>query len=284
MSVSGTNATILANLSVQTHSQVLSINDAGDCVGYEGSSAILWRGGTRTLLTNGARAVAINNRGQAVIAASSGNGPFIWTNGKTVRVQDLLEDSSGWNVFDADFERLNDNGWFIGGALDTNKNPHSVLIRLSPSFKMQPTNTTTIRGTSSTFSAVVSGAPLVAYQWIKQGTNLTDSGGVSGSLTSTLTINVTSAADAGYYSVIVTNAFGSVTSSIVRLLVALPPIVEAESGGIPSFLWGSAGAVLEQASDPLGPWTNVANASSPFPIPLPGPTTLSKSFFRLRAQ
>ena len=49
------------------------------------------------------------------------------------------------------------------------------------------------------------------------GTNLTDAGNISGSATSTLTIQNTTVSNAGSYSVLITNSFGSVTSTVAAL-------------------------------------------------------------------
>jgi hypothetical protein len=285
MSVSGTNAMILADLTNQAPSQVLAINDSGDCVGYEGSDAILWRAGNRISLISGAKAVAINNQGQIILAGhinlitGQPDGPLIWSKGAIFRLQELIGTNSDWQVFDTDHEKLNDNGWFIGGAHDTNSNLHSILIVLGPAVTAPPANTTAIRGSPITMSVSAFGLPEIHYQWMRFGTNLADSDRVTGSLTSTLTISPVTVADAGTYAVVVTNAYGSITSSIASLTVALPPIVIERSGDILNLSWASFDAVLQQAGDPRGPWMTVTNAVSPFAVN----TSDEKRFFRLRA-
>jgi uncharacterized repeat protein (TIGR03803 family) len=66
------------------------------------------------------------------------------------------------------------------------------------------------------FNVTATAGPLT-YQWNLNATPLSDGGNIAGSATSNLTINPVLAANAGSYSVIVGNAFGSVTSSIARL-------------------------------------------------------------------
>ena len=72
---------------------------------------------------------------------------------------------------------------------------------------------------TATFSVETASNALLSYQWqFDNGsgpTNLTDSGGITGSATSSLTIDNVSPADVGSYSVIVSNAAGLVTSSNV---------------------------------------------------------------------
>ena len=67
-------------------------------------------------------------------------------------------------------------------------------------------------------------APRLPYQWQKNGTNLVDGGNLSGSTNRTLSLANVSLADAGTYSVIVSNALGSVTSAAAHLTVVYPPV------------------------------------------------------------
>ncbi|MDP1578696.1 MAG: putative Ig domain-containing protein [Candidatus Didemnitutus sp.] len=68
-------------------------------------------------------------------------------------------------------------------------------------------------GESVTFSVVASGAPVPTYQWRKAGND------ISGATLSSYTINSLVQADAGNYSVNVTNAAGSALSNIAGLTV-----------------------------------------------------------------
>jgi uncharacterized repeat protein (TIGR03803 family) len=92
-----------------------------------------------------------------------------------------------------------------------------------PVITSQPTNQAALEGMTATFSVETASNALLSYQWqFNSGrgpTNLTDSGSVSGSMTSSLTISNDSPADVGSYSVIVSNAAGSVTSSNASLTI-----------------------------------------------------------------
>ena len=72
------------------------------------------------------------------------------------------------------------------------------------------------------FAVLAIGFPPLSFQWSLDGTNLTDNAHIAGSGTSRLTITDSVLANAGRYSLIVTNPFGSATSS-VAVLSALPP-------------------------------------------------------------
>ncbi len=81
----------------------------------------------------------------------------------------------------------------------------------------------TSAGKPAAFSAgAPSGTPPFTYQWRKDGVNLADGGAVFGSALPVLTILSASAADAGAYDVIITNACGSVTSDPADLRVICP--------------------------------------------------------------
>jgi alpha-tubulin suppressor-like RCC1 family protein len=95
----------------------------------------------------------------------------------------------------------------------------------SPVISGQPANQATLNGATVLFSVTALGQPPLSYQWQENGINLTDGGNVSGTATSTLTLTNVQTSDAGAYSVVVTNAFGSITSSNAVLTVLSPPVI-----------------------------------------------------------
>jgi hypothetical protein len=75
-------------------------------------------------------------------------------------------------------------------------------------------------GATASFRVTAAGVLPITFKWQKNGTDLTDSGNVSGSGTATLTIANVSAADAGTYTVIVTNPGGTTNSSATLQLTS----------------------------------------------------------------
>ena len=65
-----------------------------------------------------------------------------------------------------------------------------------------------------TFSVATFGSLPVSYQWLENGTNLSDGGNLFGSSSRTLTLTNLGVADAALYSVVVSNAYGAVTSAV----------------------------------------------------------------------
>jgi uncharacterized repeat protein (TIGR03803 family) len=82
----------------------------------------------------------------------------------------------------------------------------------------QPTNQAVFPGGTATFGVCATGTGL-HYYWQKNGGSLTDGGHISGSATSMLTVSNIAVADAGVYSVIVSNSLGAVSSSGADLTV-----------------------------------------------------------------
>ncbi|TAK95969.1 MAG: hypothetical protein EPO07_14950, partial [Verrucomicrobia bacterium] len=88
-----------------------------------------------------------------------------------------------------------------------------------PAITTQPTNQTVIQGGGVTFNVAASGDTPLRYQWRFNGTNIVNQ-------TNTfLTLANVQASNAGPYSVVVTNAAGSATSSNALLTVFLPPVI-----------------------------------------------------------
>ncbi len=83
----------------------------------------------------------------------------------------------------------------------------------APSITTQPTSTTVTAGTSVTFTVVASGTGTLSYQWSKAGT------AISGATSASYTIASPTSADAGSYTVAVTNSAGSTTSNAATLTV-----------------------------------------------------------------
>ena len=109
----------------------------------------------------------------------------------------------------------------------------SLDIVAPPVITSQPTNQTVFQGMTVSFTVGISNSASCSYQWRYDNglhvTNLTDGGNITGSATSTLVINDAMPADAGAYSVIVSNAAGAVSSSNAFLAV-LPwrPVITAQ--------------------------------------------------------
>ena len=97
----------------------------------------------------------------------------------------------------------------------------------SPGLVSQPTNVTVLVGGTAQFAATVTGAVPLVYQWRKNDINLANNPQIAGVNTPTLTLTGVTVASAGNYSLVVTNAYGAVTSSEAALTVLDPPVITA---------------------------------------------------------
>ncbi|MCL5096720.1 MAG: immunoglobulin domain-containing protein [Candidatus Omnitrophica bacterium] len=101
-----------------------------------------------------------------------------------------------------------------------------------PGFLLQPADQSTPRGGSVTFRVAAAGDEPLHYQWRKDARDLTDDRRISGSASNTLTIANCLLADAGDYTVVVTNAVGSVESRPAKLTyVEIAPLAIRLVGG-----------------------------------------------------
>jgi hypothetical protein len=99
-----------------------------------------------------------------------------------------------------------------------------------PSIDTQPHPLTNNASSLTTISVAASGAGPLAYQWRKGGVTINDGGNVSGTTNAALIISSVIASNAGGYSVVITNFFGSITSQVAQLTVIDPAIISPPSG------------------------------------------------------
>lgn len=78
-----------------------------------------------------------------------------------------------------------------------------------------------------------SGPAPLSYQWLFNGTNLSNGPQVGGVTTSALSITAAQFTNTGNYSVIITNPAGSLTSSAAVLTVLEPDLIDTDGDGMP---------------------------------------------------
>jgi pectate lyase/pectin methylesterase-like acyl-CoA thioesterase len=96
--------------------------------------------------------------------------------------------------------------------------PATLTVITPPSIVTPPAPQTVNAGATATFTVVASGTQPLTYQWRKNGAN------IPSATTDTLTLNNVQASDAAAYSVVVSNAAGSVTSPAATLTVVDPAL------------------------------------------------------------
>lgn len=87
----------------------------------------------------------------------------------------------------------------------------SLTVNVAPTISAQPASQSACLGQSVLLSVTAAGTAPLSYQWRKDGTN------IAGATTAIYTIPAATAADAGAYTVVVSNPCGSVTSTPATL-------------------------------------------------------------------
>ncbi len=141
----------------------------------------------------------------------------------------------------------------------------------APVITTQPADTTVALGGSFVLSVTWSGSGPAGYLWTKDGVRLTND------IDYALIRSVSKASDAGVYSVVITNAFGSATSSSASVTLTSPPAITVQPGsrtvavgtntvfgvgvtGTPplTYLWSKDGSALAGATNSTLTLTNVS--------------------------
>jgi len=150
----------------------------------------------------------------------------------------------------------------------------TLTVLLPPSITSQPSSRTVAVTKNTTFSISNSGTPPFAYQW------LFNSAPLSGATSNVLVLPVVGATNAGKYQVIVTNPYGTATSTVATLTVAFPPTITLQpmgstnaTGGTLTLIVGYAGTPpfscrwrLNGTNLPIGIISTIAGSGSSYPL------------------
>ncbi len=100
----------------------------------------------------------------------------------------------------------------------------------APVITSQPQSLTVNSGSPASFTAVAAGPRPLAYQWRKNGTN------IAAATTNTYTIASVGTNNVAAYAVVVTNAYGSVTSAVAMLALNAPAPATTVTNGLMVYL------------------------------------------------
>lgn len=161
-----------------------------------------------------------------------------------------------------------------------------VAVIVPPSITSEPEDATVLEGGSVTFEVSATGTAPLVFQWRRDGTN------ILGANSSSFSIGSAQTADAGVYSVVVSNTAGYTVSLPATLQVVggahlLSPQMRGD--GVFEFTLfgqGSQNYTVQYSTD-LSGWTNLTNItlSSPVaPIIDPSATNAPMRFYRVRRE
>ena len=128
---------------------------------------------------------------------------------------------------------LADDGNIYGTTSSGSADGYGNIIELSgfpPVIYQQPASQNFAANGTNHFAVGTSGSIPLTYQWLMDGAALTNDGNISGATNSELTIGPAVLADAGSYSVVVANAYGSATSTVATLTIPAPTLTIKSPG------------------------------------------------------
>jgi hypothetical protein len=118
----------------------------------------------------------------------------------------------------------------------------STTVPTAPTIGSQPQSQTVVAGANVAFSVTAQGTAPLSYLWKLNNTDLADGAGVQGSRTATLNLQNVQAAQAGSYTVQISNGAGNVTSTAATLVLGEAPSL-ATALDTTGLTWTTAGAV-----------------------------------------
>ncbi len=144
----------------------------------------------------------------------------------------------------------------VGGA---NTNP--------PSITTQPLSQTNALGGNVTLTVVAAGATPLSYQWRFYGSN------ISGATATSYALNNIQPTNGGDYTVVITNAFGSITSAVATLTVNASPFINSQPQSLSVNLGANAAFNVNATGGvPLGYQWRFAGTPVRLPVPTHAPT------------
>lgn len=149
-------------------------------------------------------------------AVVSGSGPFTY---RWKRFGFTLLDQTRATLTLAKVQSGGDYTVTVSSPVATAISPEArIVVSHPPSWRGQPSDQFAAVGQSATFEAWVEGTEPLSYQWSFNGTRL------PGQASESLSIPSVQPEQFGAYQLVVTNAGGSITSAVVRLVSVPPPV------------------------------------------------------------
>ena len=170
--------------------------------------------------------------------------------------------ATGWNAWGVAVGDLDGDGRadiVFANSYDNNLTLYRNTVPFSgPPFVLaHPASQSATEGNSTIFTVTADGPTPLNYQWRYNGVALTNNARVSGAQTNVLTIANLVLVDAGNYTVVITNSFGSVTS-VVAVLTVNPAVCSAPASGLVGW-WTGDGQAFDSANTNHGVLLNGAS-------------------------
>jgi subtilisin-like proprotein convertase family protein len=136
--------------------------------------------------------------------------------GATLSVFNGTAPNGTWSLYVLD-DSAGDKGTISGGwtlSITSSNSPPTIVT--------QPASQTVAVGATASFNVTAAGTTPLSYQWLFNGTVLTNGGQINGATASTLAFSNVQSTNAGNFSVVITNVMGAITSSAALLSISSP--------------------------------------------------------------
>lgn len=171
----------------------------------------------------------------------------------------------------------------MGIAVSTNA---ALIVNMPPAITEQPQDLKIPTGMDATFDVAAAGTGPLSYRWQFDGVTITGATG------STYTHTNVQPDDVGYYSVVVSNSLGVVTSTPAMLVIATPPFITAieiqsDGSSLLTLTGGAGDQYTIETSTNLLDWTpagSVTNATGQIQFMDSGAGGSLQRFYRARVQ
>jgi hypothetical protein len=166
------------------------------------------------------------NPAPGLVVVDTANGTLDWGDGTHAEItapvmvlQKQYTNATNYAIsLSADWTGHTTNG-VVSGHATRNDTVQAYSECNGPTIVGQPTNQVVLAGTTAQFEVTATSFFPISYQWYFERTNL-----ITGATATALTLPFVMPASAGQFSVLVTNAYGSATSSIATLVIVVPVI------------------------------------------------------------
>ena len=193
----GGHLTQIGGLNRTNFGRLINTDTAAQSLSFDGSTITWMRGGTSPEIPSATFEVSID--GTNWLGVGSGT-----------RIP------GGWQLTGLSYAsniNVRARGMVTGGYLNGSSWPVQTIAG-PPIILTQPVSQIVLTGQVATFSVVAAGTEPLSYQWQQNGTNL------PGASTASFVITNAGANNAGGYALVVSNSFGSLTSSVATLVLA----------------------------------------------------------------
>ena len=145
----------------------------------------------------------------------------------------------------------------------------TLIVGTAPAITTAPSNQTVAAGSAASFSVSATGSATLVYQWHKSVDGATYTA-VTGATFATNAISGAAETSIGYYRVVVSNEYGSITSSAAFLSVTLGYTAPKPDGSAASATGGSGPGSQSVAVSTAADFTAYATAPTPSVITIVG--------------